>query len=299
MNIKQDLQALLSPDFAEMLEDIREFIIHSETGEESSSEESHGFLWEHTLHAAAMCLKICRFEEIDPLIPVLAALFHDAGKFAEGQVHADDLPEEEGAAAIAEFFLRKAKADGRMIQSVAEAVRRLYREGEKPNHITDIVHDADFLSKSGRLGLFTFFSKAALRGKNLERTLMEDAGKELTYADALTGNMRTAAGKQMAAEKRTFTLDYFQSLILELKKDGIAAFEIRNVLVPCPNKKRGTLRINIVLPETCPSCGGSWIIDYAVEAGLKCQKLTAFVHCPLCATRRDQAFCLPEISPCT
>ena len=300
MNIEQILHRLLSPDYSELLKDIREFIIHSETGEDSvSSRDSHGFLWEHTLHVAAITLKISRFEEIEPLAPILTALFHDAGKFAEGHVHADELPEEEGAAAIAEFFLRKAKADGQLVHVVLDGLRGLYREEGKPDHITDIVHDADFLSKSGRLGLFTFCTKAALRGKNLKNSLLEDASKELTYADALTGNMRTAAGKQMADEKRRFTLDYFQSFLLELKKDGIADFTIRDVSVPCPNKTRGKLRIKLVLPETCPSCGGGWNIDYAVEPGLKCRKLTASIRCPFCASTRTIAFCLPEISACT
>lgn len=299
MNIKQDRHRLLSTVFSELLKDIREFIIHSETGEDSvSSRESHGFLWEHTLHVAAYTLKICRFEEIEPTAPVLTALFHDAGKFAEGHIHADELPEEEGAAAIAEFFLRKARADGQLVHTVLEALRGLYREEGKPNRITDIVHDADFLAKSGRLGLFTFFTKAALRGKNLKNSLLEDASKELTYADALTGNMRTAAGKQMAEKKRRFTLDYFQSLFLELKKDGIADFTIRDVSVPCPNKTRGKLRIKLVLPETCPGCGGSWTIDYGIEPGLKCRKLTASIRCPFCASNRSISFCLPEISAC-
>ena len=84
-----------------------------------------------------------------------------------------------------------------------------------------------------------FLQKRLSGEKILRGPSLEDAGKELTYADALTGNMRTAAGKQMAAEKRTFTLDYFQSLFLELKKDGIADLRFGTFRSPARIKGRG------------------------------------------------------------
>ena len=61
------------------------------------------FLVEHTRRTAAIALKIAQMEGIDPFLPVLAALFHDAGKFHEGAYHDDDIPEEEHAAEIAAF----------------------------------------------------------------------------------------------------------------------------------------------------------------------------------------------------
>ena len=92
MNIKQDIFTLLSPDFRTC------WRIFGNSSSIRRREKRHppmnrtDFYWEHTLHAAAFVSKICRFEEIDPLVPVLTTLFHDAGKFAEGHVHADDLP---------------------------------------------------------------------------------------------------------------------------------------------------------------------------------------------------------------
>ena len=69
-----------------------------------------GFLWEHTVHVASLAHDLALTEGLDPVLPAVTALFHDAGKFRCGEYHNDESPEEEGAAALASASLEASGA---------------------------------------------------------------------------------------------------------------------------------------------------------------------------------------------
>ena len=102
MRAINDLEHLISPTYPNLIERIRQLIEDSERrfSQDADSNEKafDSFLWEHTLHVASFARKIALAEGIDALDAVIAALFHDSGKFLEGHYHANDTPEEESAA---------------------------------------------------------------------------------------------------------------------------------------------------------------------------------------------------------
>ena len=83
-------------------------------------------LWGHLQRVAAIAETLGREEGVEPALCRLAGLFHDAGKFAGGRYHGEDVPEEQlsvdalqalgGAHGLAEADL----------DAVAEAIEQLY-----------------------------------------------------------------------------------------------------------------------------------------------------------------------------
>jgi uncharacterized protein len=182
---------------------IQHLIEDSEKAFAGNSPETEGsYLWEHTVHVASLAIKLAGEEKRDALLAALAALFHDAGKFAGGRYHDGDTPEEETAAARAETMLKKSRVAPADRAAVVDAIRALYREGRRSSPLADIVHDADFLSKFGYLGVAQFFIKSTLRGKTLRTAVMNSLSKELTYAACLALNMRTKAGRRWPPANR-------------------------------------------------------------------------------------------------
>ena len=106
------------------------------------------------MHVASIANRLAQAEGMDPMIPVIAALFHDAGKFAEGHYHSDGTIEEEESARIAEPLLRQFGMKASDIRRVLSGVRALYHD-EGPESAGAILHDADFLSKFGAMRITT------------------------------------------------------------------------------------------------------------------------------------------------
>jgi HD superfamily phosphodiesterase len=262
---------------------------------QDAAETQDSFLWEHTLHVASIARQICRKDNIDPAAPMIAALFHDAGKFRSGEYHKDEIPEEEVSASLAQKILSGAGVDQNFVATVVEGLQALYNE-ETPDHsIANVVHDADFLAKSGHLGVASFFIKGTLRGQSLQRTLTQSLSQELTYASVLPENMRTEAGKKMAVEKSRSTMHFFRALLDELRGHGIGQFKIAETSWPCPTNPQKMLRILMVLPEECPECGRGLTTEYSSEKGIKCTKIVADIQCEQCSNTYHISFCLPEI----
>ncbi len=300
MRSMNDIHNLISPQFPRLIERIRQLIEDSEKrfsqNGESREEAFDSFLWEHTVHVAAIARKIALAEEVNPVEAVISALFHDSGKFLEGRYHHDEIPEEESAADLAQKILTEETMDPEKIATITRAITALYSEKEPVNKITDVVHDADFLAKFGYLGVANFFVKSALRGQNLYNTLNTALSKELTYATALPSNMRTATGKKLAEEKSVATLDYYRALLDELREDGIACFKIIEKAFPCPKDPEKILTLKMAVPEACPECGNELSLSFASQTQTKCEQLTVKIRCVQCQYHCQISFCLPEIA---
>jgi putative nucleotidyltransferase with HDIG domain len=286
---------LIESRFPGLMERVRQVFKDTENAYEGG-DNRESFLWEHTMHVASIADQLARAEGLDPLIPVAAALFHDAGKFAEGKYHSDGTIEEEESARIAEPLLREFGMKAADIRKVLSGVRALYNEQSRKNRIGAILHDADFLSKFGAMGVASFFTKATLRGRTLRSAVIGYLSKELTYAACLPLNMHTAAGKKLAARKSRDSVKFFHSLLDELRETRIADLEIRPTRIPYPSRAHKFLTVQLVVSPACPECGGNWDMGWTTEKGVKCEKLTMDWRCSHCANRLETSFCLPEIA---
>ena len=293
---KLSFSAAIETRYPGLVEEVRRIIVDSERRYEGSSGETESFLWEHSLHVASLAYQLAVAEDRDPLTPAIAALFHDAGKFDQGQYHGDREPEEEKAARIAEEVLRSHKMKPASVRQVVSGLRALYLEGAGKNAVARILHDADFLSKFGALGVAGFFIKSALRGKTLSSAVMGSLSKELTYAACLPLNMHTTAGRRLAARKAAGSMKFFSSLLDELREAGIANLRVRKLRVPGPDQEARWLVVRIVGPVDCTRCGGEWGMDWTIEEGIKCRRLILESSCGNCGYSAENSFCLPEVT---
>jgi HD superfamily phosphodiesterase len=274
---------------------IRQAIHQSEDQYQGTPDSSGSFLWEHSTHVASLAHRLAQAEHVDPMIPVIAALLHDAGKFAGGRYHEDGSVEEEESARIAGGLLREAGMKPVDIEQVIVGLKALYNEKAGKNVVADFVHDADLLSKFGALGVASFFVKSALRGRTLGAAVFQHLSKELTYAACLPANMRTAAGRTLATKKARDSLRFFRGLLDELRDAQIANLKIRRIRVAWTDPSNPSMEVLLVHPPVCPACGGRWVHTGTAEQGVKCRKLSVEIRCRRCGDRSETSFCLPEI----
>lgn len=258
-------------------------------------------LLDHTLRSTAIALSIAQAEGNDPWLPVVVALYHDAGKFHEGEYHQDGIPEEEHAARLAIGSLPAFGVGAAEVEAVANALRALYDDRLPCLGACRIVQDADRLDKLGALGVSTYFTKAALRGRGLVDALTQSLSRELTYALAAPRSMFTATGRAMAARKATKTIAFFDDLLADLEEWGIAAFERRTIrLDEAFTSRDGAvvqgMEVAIAMPRACPDCGAALDLSHRRERGIKCEKLTARFCCQSCAYGPEISFCLPVLA---
>ena len=256
------------------------------------------FLLEHTQHTAAIAHKLALAGGIDPFLPVLVALYHDAGKFHEGEYHNDNVPDEEHAALLAEAMLAEHGLERADIDAVLQALRGLYDDRLECAPASRVVQDADRLDKLGALGVGAFFTKATLRGRGLIDALVQSLSRELTYALAAPRSMFTEAGRMLAREQSAKTVAFFDDLLSDLENCGIAAFERRTLVVEGDFRTRDgacveKTEVTIVMPRACPDCEAPIGLTHRRERGVKCETLKARVACKACDYTREISFCLP------
>jgi uncharacterized protein len=259
------------------------------------------FLLEHTRHTAAIARTLALREGADPFLPVLVALFHDAGKFHDGGYHQDGVAEEEHAARLAGALLAEFGRDPAEIDAVIQALRALYDDRLPCEGACRIVQDADRLDKLGTLGVGSFFTKATLRGRGLTDAVTDTLSRELSHALAAPRSMLTAAGRTMAREQSAKTLAFFDDLLVHLEACGIAAFDRRTLVVEGDFRSRDGDRVQrmeatVVTPRACPDCEAAIALSHRVERGLKCEMLKARFACAACAWEREVSFCLPVLA---
>ena len=293
MDPSSKVKKVINGNFPDLFEKIKNVVEKNESSYDKEMKDSH--LWEHTLNVASIALMLAEKEKADQLIVILTALFHDSGKFAGGEYHNDDIPEESKSSEIAENIMYDFKVTDNVVDAVINSLNSLYMEGSAKNKISDIVHDADFLSKSGPLGIGEFFIKGALRGENLINRIINSATKELTYSENMTSNMRTGSGKVMAGKDRSFTRKFFRVLFDDLKKKGITDLLISEKNIESEKCKK-KIRIVTVSEKACGNCGSKPEFQTSFESGIKCEKLILKLMCPKCKKQiRETSFCLPEI----
>ncbi len=290
-----DYYDLVELRYPGLIREIRDLIRKSEIQFEGGSSDRESFLWEHTTHVASLVCRLARAQKSNPLVPVLTALFHDAGKFSGGSYHEDETAEEEEAARIAAPILHRRGVKAVQVRRIFSGLKALYNEKAGKNTAADLVHDADFLSKFGALGVAAFFTKSALRGRTVGSAILGQLSKEWTYAACLPMNMRTAVGRKLAAKRSAESLRFYRRLLAELRDAGIADLAVRRIRIPHPFQRAQTVDVHLVAARRCPECDGRWQTDWFIEQGIKCRSLTIDCICRECGKRWETSFCLPEL----
>ena len=294
-----EVRKLLESRFPGLHARIEQTLVESEARYNRQTKQPPSeFLLEHTQRTAAIAHNIAAMERVDAFLPVLVALYHDAGKFHEGEYHKDGVPEEEHAAVLAGRMLAESGAQRADIEAVRAALRSLYDDRLPSLQPCRIVQDADRLDKLGALGVGAFFTKATLRGRGLVDALVHTLSRELSYALAAPHSMLTETGKRLAGEQTAKTVAFFDDLLRDLERWGIAAFERRPLLVEGDFRARDgasvqKVQVTIVMPRACPDCEAPIALTHRSERGLKCEILKARFACESCDYARDISFCLP------
>lgn len=259
-----------------------------------SREES--FLWQHTVYVAAMAMTLSYREGVDPLFPVVTALFHDCGKFENGKFHAGKTPEEEAGAQIARKLLDRHGFSREEALGVRNSILALHNSNRRGDINTRIVSDADFLVKFGHMGFANFFEKSVLRGMVIRNSILRTLSKELTYAAALETKMYTRAGKEMARKKSGISISLFRNYLEELRTTRISDYEIRKMEVNWGKAPGEAVRLFLVLPRFCEHCWSPLSAGFDREKGIKRDRLVVNIDCPGCSRNNgyDFSFCLPE-----
>ena len=297
-----EVRKLLESRFPGLHARIEQTLVDAETLYNRQTKQAPSeFLLEHTQRTAAITHNIAAMERVDALVPVLVALYHDAGKFHGGEYHQDDVPEEEHAAVLAGRMLAESGAERADIEAVCAALRALYDDRMTSLEPCRIVQDADRLDKLGALGVGAFFTKATLRGRGLIDALVHTLSRELSYALAAPHSMLTETGKMLAGEQTAKTVAFFDELLHDLERWGIAAFERRPLLVEGDFRGRDgdrvrEVQVTIVMPRACPDCEAPIVLTHRSERGLKCDMLKARFACAACDYARDISFCLPVLA---
>jgi len=294
---KRNINELLNADFPGLIQSVESVIENSEFNF-SNGTLNESFLWQHTVYVASMAMTLSHAENVDPLLPVVTALFHDCGKFENGDYHPGEKPEEEIGAEIAVNLLKKAGFPRYDIETVKESLLALYNENKSENVNTRIVHDSDFLVKFGHMGFANFFEKSALRGMVVRSSILKSMSKELTYAASLEKNMFTAWGQKLARTRSKTTIKLFENYLQELRDAGIGDYEIREMEVNCSRGPHAIIPLLLVLPRFCEACNQAYTVDFQREQGLKCEQLVVKIQCLRCGEKSyyDFSFCLPELA---
>lgn len=259
------------------------------------------FLLEHTRRTAAIAHKIAAMEGVDSFLPLVVALYHDAGKFHEGEYHQDGVPEEEHAALLAEKMLTEFGVGRSDIETVLDSLRALYDERLPCIGPCRIVQDADRLDKLGPLGVGAFFTKAALRGRGLVDALEQALSRELTYALAAPRSMFTDAGRKLAGEQAAKTVAFFDDLLEQLESWGIASFERHTIVLEEDFRTRDGamvrgMEVTIAMLRACPDCGAPLALTHRREQGVKCERFIAYFNCSQCSYSGGTSLCLPVLA---
>ncbi len=248
------------------------------------------FLWDHSFRVGKIAYKLALKEGIDPLVPTIAAILHDAGKFVLGKYHDDEISEEEHSSSVAQKLLVNSGLSKNDIEAVKTAIYALYNEKLECNINCKIVYDADRLEKLGPLGIANFFTKMTLRGANLSSSILKNLSRELTYTAAAPNTMLTKTGKELARTRSQKALLYFDELLEEFAYYDFGRFQVKEFEIEVDQK------VTLVIPEKCHKCNGEYSVQLSKEMGIKCEKVIVNYSCNKCEQKYKTEFCLLLIS---
>ena len=272
-------------DLLDLIESSLRSKIQAEEAAHGKNGKPPDSLWGHISRVAVLAEKIGKAEGVDPTTCRLAGLFHDAGKFAGGNYHACEEPEEKFSVTALREITRGLAIPSEILQNVEEAILQLYRHDHDPIKLTKVLFDADNLDKLGFLGVANYFVKAGLRGKGISSSFLIQLTVELTYARHAPKCLLTQTGRQMAAKRAPETILFFRRFLESVRDDGLFNFRIDEVLYD-------GMIIDVVAPTEC-ECGGNLAREIWELPGLKCSEIHLKHSCAKCGNINKLRFCRP------
>jgi uncharacterized protein len=280
--------AVMSAGVMSAIEDSLRDHVRREESAADQGDRAADSLWDHLSRTAVIAERLGRAEGLDPTTCRLAALFHDAGKFHEGQRHGDSRPEEERSVEVLRRLGQSHGIPGSLVEEMSEAILQLYRCDPEPTPLARVLFDADNLEKLGYLGVANFFVKRGLRGQGISPEFMVQFTVELTYARHAVGCMQTESGRDWARRRAPQTQSFFRSLLDQLREDGLADLVIKELDL-------GGFPIDAIVPRAC-SCGRALAPEIRQDQGIKCQKIHLVHACRDCGDRYEVRFCRPRLA---
>ncbi len=193
----------------------------------ADADSAHDF--DHVLRVVAMANRIARAEGADQDVVQAAALLHDIG-LDEGRAG-----HETSAANRAKEILSAQGYDAAFCSSVAHAIEsHRFRSGPVPQTLeAKVLFDADKLDAIGAIGVARAFAFGAHRGQKLWGEVPPDY---VDQSDGVEGDPRqhtavhefhvklskikermlTATGQQIATDRHTFMVKFYEQLELEV-----------------------------------------------------------------------------------
>lgn len=267
--------------------------IHKELGQYIRKEESSygspvsapDTLMRHLERVASYAVRLASQESVDLLCAELAGLFHDAGKFYEGNYHKGDTPEEEYAVKILQKMGENNGLEPAIIDEVSNAIQQLYCDNPQPTPLSMILFDADNLDKMGLLGIANYFIKSGLRGESITEEMLMDLTVELTYAKYASRRLYTRTGRAIAALRSSDTIRFIHAFLASIKEDGLFHASVENISI-------SDIELEVVTPSSC-RCGADLSKNTWLEKGVKCTEIHLEITCSACDRRYKIKFCRP------
>ncbi len=261
--------------------------VRAEEDQHSRNDRGSDSLWDHLERVAKLAERIGRAEGVDSRACRLAGLFHDAGKFAGGIYHEDDIPEEELSVEALTALTKKHGIEPALVEQVSEAIRQIYRDDPDPTPLARVLFDADNLDKLGPLGVANYFAKAGLRGGGVSPNLLYRLTVELTYARHAPRCLMTETGREMARLRAPETTRFLRNLLDELQRDEMYDFHVIELIFD-------GLVLDVVAPIEC-SCGSKIERRIWEVQGIKCSEIHLEHGCASCEIRHEIRFCRPRL----
>jgi uncharacterized protein len=191
----------------------------------ADADSAHDF--DHVLRVVHLADRIAAAEGADRDVVHVAALLHDIG-LDEGRAG-----HETSAARRATEILREQGYDESFCNAVAHAIEsHRFRSGPTPQTLeAKVLFDADKLDAIGAIGVARAFAFGAHRGQKLWGVVPPDYVDQPDGADPgqhtavhefhvklskIKDRMFTATGKQIAAERHTFMVTFYEQLNREV-----------------------------------------------------------------------------------